>query len=99
MTETIRWDRGDDGVVVLTLDDPARGANTMNDAYVRSMEATVARLECKTTVSDANESLKAAFAAARSAEAARSFYERAVHWSDANFIVAQAIDRMTKQQE
>ncbi|MEU4563915.1 3-hydroxyacyl-CoA dehydrogenase NAD-binding domain-containing protein [Actinoplanes sp. NPDC023936] len=44
MTETIRWDRGEDGIVVLTLDDPARGANTMNDAYVRSMGQTVDRL-------------------------------------------------------
>ncbi|GLX99668.1 3-hydroxyacyl-CoA dehydrogenase NAD-binding domain-containing protein [Actinoplanes sp. NBRC 101535] len=47
MTETIRWDRGDDGIVVLTLDDPARGANTMNDAYVASMGATVDRLEAE----------------------------------------------------
>ncbi|WP_433790900.1 3-hydroxyacyl-CoA dehydrogenase NAD-binding domain-containing protein [Actinoplanes sp. CA-252034] len=47
MTDTIRYDRGDDGVVVLTLDDPSRGANTMNDAYVASMEATVSRLEAE----------------------------------------------------
>ncbi|MEU8664337.1 3-hydroxyacyl-CoA dehydrogenase NAD-binding domain-containing protein [Actinoplanes philippinensis] len=47
MTETIRYDRGDDGIVVLTLDDPSRGANTMNDAYVASMEATVSRLEAE----------------------------------------------------
>ncbi|MEV6301385.1 3-hydroxyacyl-CoA dehydrogenase NAD-binding domain-containing protein [Actinoplanes sp. NPDC051861] len=47
MTETIRWDRGDDGIVVLTLDDPSRGANTMNDAYVRSMGETVDRLEAE----------------------------------------------------
>ncbi|WP_229076004.1 3-hydroxyacyl-CoA dehydrogenase NAD-binding domain-containing protein [Actinoplanes sp. DH11] len=47
MTETIRWDRGDDGIVVLTLDDPGRGANTMNDAFVRSMGATVDRLEAE----------------------------------------------------
>ncbi|MDI6104421.1 3-hydroxyacyl-CoA dehydrogenase NAD-binding domain-containing protein [Actinoplanes sp. NEAU-A12] len=47
MTETIRYDRGDDGIVVLTLDDPSRGANTMNAAYVASMEATVSRLEAE----------------------------------------------------
>ncbi|BBH63382.1 3-hydroxyacyl-CoA dehydrogenase [Actinoplanes sp. OR16] len=47
MTETIRWEQGEDGIVVLTLDDPARGANTMNDAYVRSMGATVDRLEAE----------------------------------------------------
>ncbi|MEU4692248.1 3-hydroxyacyl-CoA dehydrogenase NAD-binding domain-containing protein [Actinoplanes sp. NPDC023714] len=47
MTETIRWEQGEDGIVVLTLDDPARGANTMNDAYVRSMGETVERLEAE----------------------------------------------------
>lgn len=47
MTErnTIRWDKGDDGIVVLTLDDPDQSANTMNAAYVESMGATVDRLE------------------------------------------------------
>jgi 3-hydroxyacyl-CoA dehydrogenase/enoyl-CoA hydratase/3-hydroxybutyryl-CoA epimerase len=49
MTErnTIRWDRGDDGIVVLTLDDPEQSANTMNAAYVSSMGATVDRLEAE----------------------------------------------------
>jgi 3-hydroxyacyl-CoA dehydrogenase/enoyl-CoA hydratase/3-hydroxybutyryl-CoA epimerase len=47
MTDTIRYDRGDDGIVVLTLDDPSRGANTMNDTYVASMEKTVSRLEAE----------------------------------------------------
>ena len=47
MTGTIRWERGDDGIVVLTLDDPARGANTMNQAYVRSMGAMIDRLEAE----------------------------------------------------
>jgi 3-hydroxyacyl-CoA dehydrogenase / enoyl-CoA hydratase / 3-hydroxybutyryl-CoA epimerase len=44
---TIRWERGDDGIVVLTLDDPNQGANTMNEAYVRSMESTIERLEAE----------------------------------------------------
>ncbi|GAB7042761.1 MULTISPECIES: 3-hydroxyacyl-CoA dehydrogenase NAD-binding domain-containing protein [Catenuloplanes] len=43
----IRWDREDDGIVVLTLDDPTRAANTMTAAYVRSMEETVTRLEAE----------------------------------------------------
>ena len=47
MTENIRWHRGEDGIVVLTLDDPRRVANTMNDAYVRCMEETVTRLEAE----------------------------------------------------
>ncbi|MGH3355372.1 MAG: enoyl-CoA hydratase/isomerase family protein, partial [Nocardioidaceae bacterium] len=43
--ETIRYEREDDGVVVLTLDDPDAGANTMNERYLRSMGETVDRLE------------------------------------------------------
>ncbi|HTE72454.1 MAG TPA: 3-hydroxyacyl-CoA dehydrogenase NAD-binding domain-containing protein, partial [Actinomycetes bacterium] len=42
---TIRWEQDADGIVVLTLDDPSSSANTMNDAYVRSMGETVDRLE------------------------------------------------------
>jgi 3-hydroxyacyl-CoA dehydrogenase / enoyl-CoA hydratase / 3-hydroxybutyryl-CoA epimerase len=44
---TIRWDKGDDGIVVLTLDDPNQGANTMNRAYFESMGATLDRLEAE----------------------------------------------------
>jgi 3-hydroxyacyl-CoA dehydrogenase/enoyl-CoA hydratase/3-hydroxybutyryl-CoA epimerase len=41
----IRYDKGDDGIVVLTLDDPNQSANTMNSAYAEAMKATVERLE------------------------------------------------------
>ena len=44
---TIRWERGDDGIVVLTLDDPAQSANTMNSAYAESMGTTVERLQAE----------------------------------------------------
>jgi 3-hydroxyacyl-CoA dehydrogenase/enoyl-CoA hydratase/3-hydroxybutyryl-CoA epimerase len=44
---TIRWEQDADGVVILTLDDPNQGANTMNEAYGRSMAATVDRLEAE----------------------------------------------------
>src|SRR3978361_1874257 len=44
---TIQWDKGEDGVVVLTIDDPNQGANTMNAAYIASMAATVDRLEAE----------------------------------------------------
>jgi 3-hydroxyacyl-CoA dehydrogenase/enoyl-CoA hydratase/3-hydroxybutyryl-CoA epimerase len=44
---TIRWERGDDGIVVLTLDDPAQSANTMNAAYAESMGKTVERLQAE----------------------------------------------------
>ena len=42
---TIRYERGDDGIVVLTLDDPSQSANTMNAAYGESMRSTVVRLQ------------------------------------------------------
>lgn len=43
----IRWDKDEDGIVVLTMDDPNQGANTMNDAYKASMKETVDRLEAE----------------------------------------------------
>jgi 3-hydroxyacyl-CoA dehydrogenase/enoyl-CoA hydratase/3-hydroxybutyryl-CoA epimerase len=43
----IRWERDTDGVVTLTMDDPAKGANTMNDTYVSSMQATLDRLDAE----------------------------------------------------
>ena len=44
---TIRWEQEEDGIVVLTLDDPSQSANTMNQAYKDSMAATVDRLEAE----------------------------------------------------
>jgi len=44
---TIKYDKGEDGIVVLTLDDPNQSANTMNRAYIESMGATVERLEAE----------------------------------------------------
>ncbi len=44
---TIRWEQDDDGIVVLTLDDPNQSANTMNRDYAESMAATVDRLEAE----------------------------------------------------
>jgi 3-hydroxyacyl-CoA dehydrogenase / enoyl-CoA hydratase / 3-hydroxybutyryl-CoA epimerase len=43
----IRWDQDADGIVVLTLDDPERSANTLNALYRESMAATVDRLEAE----------------------------------------------------
>ena len=46
MTEsTIRWEKGADNIVILTLDDPQQSANTMNARYTKSMHDTVERLE------------------------------------------------------
>jgi 3-hydroxyacyl-CoA dehydrogenase / enoyl-CoA hydratase / 3-hydroxybutyryl-CoA epimerase len=44
---TIKWERDEDGIVLLTLDDPSQSANTMNRAYAESMAATVERLEAE----------------------------------------------------
>ncbi|ALJ21696.1 3-hydroxyacyl-CoA dehydrogenase NAD-binding domain-containing protein [Microbacterium sp. No. 7] len=44
---TITWHRDDDGIVVLTFDDPASSANTMSEAYVASMAATLDRLDAE----------------------------------------------------
>ena len=46
-TTTIRWDRGDDDVVILTLDDPDQSANTMNAGFRASLAETIDRLEAE----------------------------------------------------
>ena len=43
----INWEKDADGIVVLTMDDPNQGANTMNQLYKESMGATVDRLEAE----------------------------------------------------
>lgn len=40
----IRYDRDDDGVVTITLDDPNSSVNTMNDTYLASMAVALERL-------------------------------------------------------
>jgi len=45
MTDSaVKYDLGDDGIVVLTLDDPTSSANTMNELYKESMAAAIDRL-------------------------------------------------------
>ncbi|MFJ2952129.1 3-hydroxyacyl-CoA dehydrogenase NAD-binding domain-containing protein [Streptomyces sp. NPDC087226] len=46
MTEstTIRWEESDDHVVTLFLDDPGQSVNTMNAAFIDSLDAVAARL-------------------------------------------------------
>jgi len=43
----IRYERDDEGIVTLTMDDPAAGANTMNTAYKVAMGETIDRLEAE----------------------------------------------------
>ncbi|OEO26184.1 3-hydroxyacyl-CoA dehydrogenase [Pseudomonas sp. J237] len=45
MTEAIRYEKGPDDIVVLTIDMPGQSANTMNADYRSAMAATVERLE------------------------------------------------------
>ena len=42
---TIRWDRDQEGIVVLTIDDPEQSANTMNQRFISSLGETLDRLE------------------------------------------------------
>jgi 3-hydroxyacyl-CoA dehydrogenase/enoyl-CoA hydratase/3-hydroxybutyryl-CoA epimerase len=46
-TKIIRWQTDQDGVVVLTLDDPAQSANTLSEQFVAALRDTVARLEAE----------------------------------------------------
>jgi 3-hydroxyacyl-CoA dehydrogenase/enoyl-CoA hydratase/3-hydroxybutyryl-CoA epimerase len=53
--KAVRWERGADGIAVVVLDDPARSANTMNDAYLAGMaevldELAAARSELRGVV-------------------------------------------------
>jgi 3-hydroxyacyl-CoA dehydrogenase/enoyl-CoA hydratase/3-hydroxybutyryl-CoA epimerase len=43
--EAIRWEKDQDGVVVLTIDDPEQSANTMNQRFIESLREAVERLE------------------------------------------------------
>lgn len=51
-SRTIRWEEDADHVVTLVLDDPDQSANTMNAAFIDSLDATADRLE------DRRDSLK-----------------------------------------
>src|SRR5471030_1885477 len=45
MTEAIRYEKGQDRIVVLTIDMPGQSANTMNAVYREAMATCVARLQ------------------------------------------------------
>ncbi|MDP3976576.1 MAG: 3-hydroxyacyl-CoA dehydrogenase NAD-binding domain-containing protein [Pseudomonas sp.] len=45
MTDAIRYEKGQDAIVVLTIDMPGQSANTMNAEYREAMGKVVARLE------------------------------------------------------
>jgi len=88
------------------LDDRRRSHETNSDQekIVTGNRATfyasltiIADLKCQVTLPEADEALKPAFDAARKAEATRSFYERAVQWGEAGFIVTQVVPMLIKQ--
>ena len=39
--KAVRWEKGADGIAIVTLDDPGRSANTMNDRYKEAMGEVV----------------------------------------------------------
>jgi 3-hydroxyacyl-CoA dehydrogenase/enoyl-CoA hydratase/3-hydroxybutyryl-CoA epimerase len=45
--DAVHYQRDDDGVVTLLLDDPQQSANTMNPAYVASMGRAVGQLQAE----------------------------------------------------
>ena len=45
MTDAIRYEKGQDDIVVLTMDMPGQSANTMNAVYREAMAKTIERLE------------------------------------------------------
>ncbi|UTW08269.1 3-hydroxyacyl-CoA dehydrogenase NAD-binding domain-containing protein [Pseudomonas benzenivorans] len=47
MTDAIRYEKGPDNIVVLTMDLPGQSANTMNATYREAMAAIVERLEAE----------------------------------------------------
>ncbi|BAU75014.1 3-hydroxyacyl-CoA dehydrogenase NAD-binding domain-containing protein [Metapseudomonas furukawaii] len=47
MTDAIRYEKGPDNIVVLTLDMPGQSANTMNAVYREAMAKTLDRLEAE----------------------------------------------------
>lgn len=47
MTDAIRYEKGQDQIVVLTIDMPGQSANTMNAAYRDAMAATLVRLQAE----------------------------------------------------
>ena len=47
MTDAIRYDKGQDNIVVLTMDMPGQSANTMNAVYREAMGKVVDRLEAE----------------------------------------------------
>ncbi|MDQ3616261.1 MAG: 3-hydroxyacyl-CoA dehydrogenase NAD-binding domain-containing protein [Actinomycetota bacterium] len=59
----VRYDKDDENIVVLTLDDPTASANTMNELYLESMRRAVDRL--KTEIDSGDQIVGVVVASAR----------------------------------
>ena len=59
--------------------------------------AIIADLKCKVTSAEADATLTRALAAARKTEGTRSFYERAVLWTEAGVTASEAISMFLQQ--
>lgn len=68
-----------------------------NRARFQASLAIIADLKCKVSAAEADDALKPALEAARTAEASRSFYEGAVLWGEADFAATQVIALLIRQ--
>jgi hypothetical protein len=59
--------------------------------------AIIADLKCKVPLAETDEPLRPAFEAARKAESTSSMYERAIRWSEADFIASQVAALLIQQ--
>jgi hypothetical protein len=81
---------------VETSSDQARVVAGNRATFYASL-AIIADLKCRAALAEADEALKPALDAARKAEAAGSFYEEAVHWGEAGFIVLEVVPILMKE--
>ena len=63
--------------------------------FVASL-ALIAELNCR-GIRPADDALKSVLDAARSADSAKSFYERARHWSEASLMATQLVQTLIQQ--
>lgn len=82
--------------VAETTSDQTRIVGASRASFYVSL-AIVADLKCRVASADADTALSAALAAARSAEAAGTFYETAVRWTEAGVAASQAVSALIGQ--
>jgi hypothetical protein len=68
-----------------------------NRANFFASMAVAADLQCIVSLNDGDLAIEAALDAARTAESARSFYERTIHWGEAQFAANGAIELLVQR--